>query len=198
MATLTAVLGAYATGAASAADVGVVIGEGLAAAAPAIAVSASVGGLGLGAAGMIGQGNAAAAQARSQQAIAEYNVKIQQREAAAQEQQALYRQKLQAQEANRMASSLRAGLGTSGAVLSEGTPLLIQATQAEQSELDNLMIGYQGRIARGQAINQAAIDRAQATIYGQQARSSATVGYTGAGTSLLTGFGKYGMKKAGY
>lgn len=162
---------------------------------PAFATTAAVaGGLGLTTAGILQAGQAAASEAESQAAVAEYNAKIQEREAEAIEQQAQYAQRKQAEEAARYASTLRAEFGASGVVSSEGTPLLIQSRQAAESELENLMIGYQGQRGVQRALSQAVLDRAQARLYKQRGRSARTAGYVGAGTTLLTGFGELGMK----
>jgi hypothetical protein len=149
-------------------------------------------GLGVQALGMFQQGAAASAQAKGQQAVAEYNARVAEQQAKSIEQQTAYKQQLQSQEAARIASSQRAAMGASGAVISEGTPLMIQAKQAAQAELDQLMTGYTGQTAAGQARSQGAIDTLQAGIYGQQARSASKSGLIGAGTSLLSGFGKLG------
>jgi hypothetical protein len=150
-------------------------------------------GLGLEAVGMIGQGAAASAQAKGQQAVAEYNAKVATQQAAAEQQATLYKQRLTAEAANRTAGTLRANLGASGVVPSEGTPLQLQAQQASQAEIDQLMLGYQGSVAEQQQMDQATLDRLQASIYGKQAQSAMTAGMIGAGTTLLTGFGKIGM-----
>jgi hypothetical protein len=159
----------------------------------------AVAGLGLGAAGMIGQGNAASAAAKGQQAVSEYNAKVAQQQGKAEEQATLFKQGQQEQAAARQASSLQAAAGASGAVTTEGAPLQIQGVQAQQSEMDNLMLGYQGQIAQQQSLNQSQLDELQAGIYGQQASNAQTAGLMGAGTSLLTGFGKMAMaQKYGY
>lgn len=163
-----------------------------------LGTTALVGGLGLGALGMMQQGQAAAAQARGQQAVAEYNAKVQEQHARAIELQTQYKQNRLAEQASRQESSLLAAAGASGTVPSVGSPLMIQAKQAAQSELDNLMTGYTGNIAASQARSQGTIDSLQAGIYGQQARNYGTAGMIGAGTSLLTGFGDYAAKKYGY
>lgn len=142
------------------------------------------------AAGAIISGSAAASQAKGQQAIANYNAKVSERNAQYVEQQAAYKQKLQAQDNARRQSTLEAGLAASGAAPAEGTPLLLQSQQASQGELEMMMTGYQGQIGADQSRSQAAIDRAQASIYGTQAGYAVASGVTGAGTSLLKGFGK--------
>jgi hypothetical protein len=115
--------------------------------------------------GLIGQGvgmglgaRAQAASARGEEAVHLYNAKVQEREAVAQGQAASFKQGLQAQEADRLRSTQQAIAGTSGAVSDVGTPLLIQAEQAEQSELDNLLIGYEGIVGAQRSRSQAKLD----------------------------------------
>lgn len=199
MATLmlgTAAVAATATTAAVPATAGLIGAGGAVTAGGLVMGTAVVGGLGLGAVGMIGSANAAAAQAKGQQAMAEYNAKVQEREADAIEQATLYKQRKQTEEATRIASSQLAAMGASGAVSTTGTPLLIQAKQAAESELDNLLIGYEGQIGAGKARSQGQLDLMQAGIYGTSGSNARTAGMIGAGTTLLTGFTK--MKTAGY
>jgi regulator of protease activity HflC (stomatin/prohibitin superfamily) len=150
----------------------------------------SIAGFGMSAMGALGQGQTAAADARAQAAVMEYNARVQEQEARAIRAQAEYKAKRQAEEAARYASSLRAGMAASGVVTSEGTPLMIEAKQAAESELENLMIGYQGQVGANRALSQASLDRMQADIYKRKASSASRAGLMGAGTTLLTGFAK--------
>jgi len=139
--------------------------------------------------GQIYSGLAANAEGKSAQNMANYNAALAEREAKMTEQKTAYQQKLQAEEASRRQSTMRAGLGASGVVSTEGSPLLIQATQAAESEMENLMIGYGGR-------QEATALRSEATLQGMQGKmarkagKSAMIGnFIGAGSSLMTGFG---------
>ena len=154
-------------------------------------------GIGLQAFGTWKAGVAAEAEAESAAAVAEYNAAVQQREAQAIEAQTEFRQRRQAEAGERQASGLLAALGASGVVVSEGTPLMILSRQAAESELENLMLGYEGAIGKRRALSQATIDRAQAGIYRQRGRTARTAGAVGAGTSLLSGFGELGYKYYG-
>jgi hypothetical protein len=146
-------------------------------------------GTGLQAIGMIGQGAAASSQAKGQAAVAEYNAKVAEQEAAAERQANLYRQKKMAESAGRYGSGMRAAYGASGVVPSEGTPLLVQAKQAAEDDLDQLMASYEADISERRKANVAAGERLQAGIYRKSARNSVLAGAIGAGTTLLTGFG---------
>jgi pyruvate/2-oxoglutarate dehydrogenase complex dihydrolipoamide acyltransferase (E2) component len=175
----------------------------MAAALPWIGIALSAAGIGVGVAGSIQSGRAQKAQAEyeaeSSQAMAEYNARVQDAEAKAQQQATEYEQMQQAREASRRMGAMRADLGASGVVATEGTPLLIQATQAEEDELENLMIGYAGQTAVSRTKSQAALDRLQGSIYagrGKMAKMYSTAGYIsaastglqGAGRAILTGF----------
>jgi hypothetical protein len=143
---------------------------------------------------------AAAAQAQSQQAIANYNAQVKENEARAIEQRTAYEQQKQAEEAERRMSTLQAGLGEAGAVTTAGTPLLIQAKQASEFELSNLMLGYEGRTEAAAAKSEAELQRYygkmggwQAGVYQQRAKYEKAAGRMRAGTTLLTGFGQTTM-----
>ena len=147
-------------------------------------------GLGLMAGGLYQGGQAAAAEAKSQEAVATYNAKVQEQEARAIEQQTRFRQIRQAEEASRYGKGLLASMGTAGVQTTAGAPLMIQAEQASQAELDNLMIGYEGMIGAGRAGSQGTLDTLQGAIYKTRARSAGTAGTIGAGTTLLQGFSR--------
>jgi hypothetical protein len=161
-----------------------------------VGVGMGAAGMGMGAMGQAAAGQAASAQAKGQQAMANYNAAVAQQQARATEQATLYKQQKAADAAARQQGAMRASLGASGAVPTEGTPLLLQSKQAAESQLDNLMIGYQGQVAAAQQRSQAGLDTMQAGIYGQQASAASQAGMIGAGSTLLTGFGnslfKYG------
>jgi hypothetical protein len=161
-------------------------------------VGVAAAGVGLQGIGMMASGQAASAEAKSQQAIANYNAAVAEQTAKSIENQTLYKQQLEAENAVRVASSMRAAIGASGASPSEGTPLMVMAKQAAQSELDQLMTGYQGQIGMGQARSQGTIDRMLGDVYGQKAKNSMMAGMIGAGSTLLTGWGDLGMKAKNY
>ena len=87
-------------------------------------------------------------------------------------------------------------MGVAGAVPTAGAPLMLQAKQASESELENLMIGYTGRERAMAARTQAQLDIMGGKLARQRGRAEATGRYIGAGTTLLTGFGK--GKERGY
>lgn len=151
---------------------------------------------------------AQAEQAQSQQKLSDYNAQIQKREAEQIEYQTAARQKQQRASATRDESSLQAGLSASGVVSTAGTPLMIQARQAAENELDNLMIGYEGNIASQRSREQAKLDTYQGRYYGAQSGNALLAGRMNAdtarrtsrlqaGTTLLTGFGNYAVNRWG-
>ena len=150
---------------------------------------AAIAGVGLMAGGQIQQGRAADAEAKSAANMAEYNAKVQEREARAIEQKARFDQMRQLQAGERVKNSLLSKLGASGADISAGAPLSLQAEQASELELENLLIGYEGQLGSQRAMSQAAMDRMQAKIYKQKGKSAKQASYMKAGTTLLTGFG---------
>jgi hypothetical protein len=161
--------------------------------APALLIA----GAGLAAGGQVYSGMAANAEGKDAQKIAEYNAKVNEQQAKAIEQKTIFDQRRQAEASEREMSSLTAGIGASGATMSEGTPLLIASKQASELDLENQMIGYEGGIAAQQARNEASLNRMQGKFYRAQGKNRATASYIGAGSSLLTGFGQAGyMSKA--
>lgn len=148
---------------------------------------------GVAAGGEVYSGIQAKKEAASAAAMEEYNARVAEQEAKQIEKRSEYEQQRQTKEAARTMGTLAAGLSASGAIPSEGTPLLLQAKQASELELENLMIGYEGKVGAGRAMSQATLDRMQAKLYRQKGRNLAIGSYMKAGSTLLTGFEKSGM-----
>jgi hypothetical protein len=140
------------------------------------------------AAGQIKAGQDAAVEGKSRQNIANYNAQVQRNESKAIEQRTAVAQRKQAEAAERRQSTLEAGLGEAGAVTTAGSPLLLQAKQASESELENLNIGFTGREEATAAETQAKLDIAQGKLSRQKGKAKRTGKFIGAGSTLLTGF----------
>lgn len=166
------------------------IGTAISTAVAPYATTAMVVGLGLTVAGQVQAGRAAAAEAASAQALANYNAAVQEREARAIEQRTSIEQRRQAEEAARAMSRLRAGLGVARVIPTAGTPLQIQAKQASEFEIENLLIGYRGITKAARARSAAEIERMGGRIAIQRGRARKRAAYIGAGKTLLTGFGE--------
>jgi len=147
----------------------------------------------LAAGGQIYSGLAANAEGKSAQNMANYNAQLSEREATMTEQKTAYQQKLQAEEADRRQSTMRAGLGASGAVTTTGAPLLIQAEQANQDEMQNLMIGFEGQQEATALRSEATLQRMQGKQARKAGKNAMIGGFIGAGSSLMTGFSNSGM-----
>lgn len=160
------------------------------------AIVLSAAGAGTAAVGTFQQARARATQAESEKNIARFNAALASRQAGEEEARSALAQQIQSRESEREASALRAQLGVSGAVIGEGAPLRLQVEQAEQAELRNLLIGYEGQIAASRARSQADILQAQSGLFGKQARAARVAAPIGAGASLLTGFGQVATIRA--
>lgn len=158
-----------------------------------IAIAAIVAGTTLQAAGQIQAGRVAGVEAKSAEAVANYNAAVMEREAEAIEARTGIEQRRQTEEAARGMGRLRARIGVAGVVPTVGAPLQVLAKQASEFEMQNLMIGYRGVTEAARARSAAELERIQATIYGRRARPVRRAGYIGAGATLLTGFGTMGM-----
>lgn len=140
-----------------------------------LAVPLMLAGTAVSAYGQYQQGQAASAEAK-------YQAQVQERQAQAAEQRTQLEQRRQAEQASRQKGALAAQLGASGAVTTAGAPLMIMAEQARQEDIEQGMIGWQGREEAGSLRRGAQMSRMKA----KQAR---TAGSIGAGTTLLHGFG---------
>ena len=146
---------------------------------------------GLGMMGSIASGYFGALEAKNQAKIALYNSKVEEQAAKTAELVGAYKSVKEAEAAERRKSSLEAGIGSSGAVTTEGSPLLIQAKQASESELSNLMIGYETQIEAQQHRNQAQLDLLQMKILRKSAKYKMIAGFLGAGGYAAQGYNQY-------
>jgi hypothetical protein len=149
---------------------------------------ALIGGAALGAGGQIYSGMGAAAEGKSAQNMANYNAQLAEREAKMTEQKTLIEQRQQMGEAERRRSTMQANMGAEGVVSTTGTPLLIQAQQAEQDELQNLMIGFSGAEESRSLRSEATLQRLQGKQAMRAGKAARTASFIGAGSTLLTGF----------
>ncbi len=140
--------------------------------------------------GQIYSGMAANSEGKSAQNMAEYNAKLQEREAQAIEQRSAIEQKRQAQAAARQRSTMIAGMAKSGNVISEGSPLQILSEQAGESELENMMLGYNSAVEAQRARSQGQADIMQGKIARRAGKNTRFGSFIGAGATALSGFNK--------
>lgn len=127
------------------------------------------------------------AEGKSLQNIAEFNAQVQEREAEAVRQKAGFEQERQAKRGERVKSALTARLGAAGAI-SSPVAFDLALEQAEEIELENLLIGFEGETAARRALSRAELDRLQGQLARQRGKSAARAANIQFGTSLLTGF----------
>jgi len=156
-------------------------------------------GVGLMAASQYAEGRAAQTDAQNQAAIAEYNAQVKEQEARQTEARSRFESIRQAEAAARGMGEMEAGMGASGVIPTTGTPLLVQARQASEYELENLMIGYEGQIGASRARSEAAGYQMSAQAYRSQASNAMRSAWLNVGTTLLTGFAEpisnWGMRQ---
>lgn len=142
-----------------------------------------LGGAGLGAYGQYTGG-------KQQQQIAKYNAGIKDREARLTEEASKIEQGRMAEEARKLKATQRAKFSTSGAEISEGTPLMVMAEQAGIMERDAL------NQLRNRSI-QATTLRSEADMLRASGDAAKRAGEIGAGATLLSGVGMAGMSLLG-
>ncbi len=138
--------------------------------------------------GQILQGQAAKRDAENQAAIQEYNAQVQENDAKQAEVRGAFESRRQAEAAERTQGLLVANLGTSGLVATEGAPLLLKATQQTESELDNLLIGFDTQIEASRLRSGATLSRLGAKASKSRGKAAQTVSFIQAGGTILGGF----------
>lgn len=133
-------------------------------------------------------------QAQTQSKISKYNQKVAKNAAQAQRDAARVEAQNKADEYRQIMGAQRAGIGASGVLGSEGTPLVVQMDSAEQAALNEARIRYSGEVG-------AQKQEEEAIIQGYMGKQAVKRGYIEAGSSLLgsagtaaTTYGKYGKK----
>ena len=126
----------------------------------------------IGALGILQRGRFEKSQAESAANIANYNAAVAKQTAKAIELKTKFQQKRQAEAALRVRKTLRARMGKAGALPDVGTPLLLAGEQAEELELENLLIGFEGQTEAARARTQATLDRLQADLFKEKGRAA--------------------------
>ncbi len=139
-----------------------------------IPIDLAIAGATTGAFGAFQAGQAQAAEAKSQERIAEYNARI-----AAQETQIEQGRLATAETA--ATSRLRAATGAAG-VLPEGAPLALEVKQTEEFQLQQLLTQHRLQVEQD-------ILGMQAQQFRQRGKAAKRAAVIKAGTSLLKGFG---------
>ena len=134
-------------------------------------------------------------QGKSEKNIAYYNAAVDEQNAKAEELRAQFDQMQQEKESERIKSRISADIGAAGGT---GSPVAldIKMKQAEELELENLLIGYEGMVRSQQYRSRAVLSRLQGDLARQRGKSAARSANVGFGVQLasfgmpfLSGFG---------
>ena len=135
-------------------------------------------------------------QKKNEAAIAKYNAAVKRQDVKSIEYQTKFLQQRHAEAGARVKGDLEASIGASGTVSTQGAPMLALALQDSELQLENYLIGFQGRIEAGQAESEAIgydIQKKMARIGSRQALIS---GFLGAGASAMSALGSIPQKTA--
>ena len=132
------------------------------------------------------------AQGRSEQNIANFNAEVAEQQAESELIKSGFEQQRQAKEAEKIKSALQADIGAAGGL---GSPVAVdlEFEQAEELELENLLIGFQGEVASQRLKSQATLDRLQGQLARQSSKSAARAANIRFGTQLVGFAGSAGF-----
>ena len=134
------------------------------------------------------------AEGKTAQRISERNALVEEQRAIGEERKAAFAQKRQAKKGVEVQSALEAKLAAAGGVGSPVAGDLIGA-QAEELELENLLLGFEGQVAAEQRLEQAALDRLTGRAAKQRSKNLARKANVDFGVQLATlGIGLSGSK----
>lgn len=156
-----------------------------------------IAGAGLMAAGHLQGGRAAEKEGQAAYKMGLYNQQVQEREARAIEQKTAFESLQQARRGRRAVGKARAYAATRGAVTGEGAAADIVDEQYAEMELENMLIGYEGRMQAGRARQKGKLDVYRGRMAKRRGRQAKKASYIKAGATLLTGFGAAHMYGAG-
>lgn len=123
------------------------------------------------------------------QRVSEYNAKVAENNASAEQQRAAFDANIQRDRVRQVVGSQRAAGAANGLDITSGTPVAVLGDTAKAGELDVLARLYAGDSAAVAYRNDAARFRAEG-------KAQRTAGFINAGTSLISGFGQ--MAKSRY
>jgi hypothetical protein len=134
--------------------------------------------------GAYSQGQTQSKNARAQQAMAEYNAKIQEQAAGDVRRQAGLKEDAQRRKAAMILGTQRAAIAESGFDAS-GSMLDLVNQSSTNAELDALNIRYTGEMQAKGLLAQSQLSNYQGSIYGMNAEDAKTASYVGVGSALL-------------
>ena len=146
------------------------------------------------AASQVQQGRAARQTGRTQEAIAQRNALLAERQAEAEQQAAVEAAKQQEREGKALKGRQRAAIAKAG-VLSRGTPLSVLVETAENLEADRLTILREGAISAAQRRGQAGIFRAQGAAAKARGKAAGRAANLAAAGTILTTAGTVGQSR---
>jgi hypothetical protein len=127
-------------------------------------------------------------QKKNEAAVAKYNAAVMRNQAESIRMRTKFQQERTAEESARIEGELRASIGGAGIVSTQGAPLLALALQKSEADLQNYLIGYEGRLEAEQAENKALEFDMQKQFARIGARQAMIGGFLGAGASAMQGF----------
>jgi len=143
----------------------------------------------IGAIGLISSGQQAAAQGRTQKAIADQNAEIEHRKGVRARQVAAINVSEHERSASAQLATLFASGGASGVIRSEGSPLAVFTDYARDAKLESLRLTNVGEVGFDAALNNARNFRSQGSLDLMAGKQAQTASMFKAGSTLASGFG---------
>ena len=145
--------------------------------------------------GGILQGFMGSRNKKNEAAVAKYNAAVAREDKKAIEYQTKFLQERQAEAGARVKGDLEAGIGGSGIVSTQGAPMLALALQDSELQLENYLIGFQGRIEADMAESMAKQYDMQKKMARIGARQALIGGFLGAGAAAGSALAALPKKK---
>lgn len=150
--------------------------------------AAAIGGVGLQGAGMIMGSSSAKKAAKQAKKIGEFNAKVAEEEAEATRLSSRFIQQRAVKEGARTMGTLETRMAASGARLDVGAPLRALADLAQELDIEQLLIAYEGEKTVRRYKNQATVNRMGGSLEAKQLEAQSTANLISGAGKLLTGF----------
>jgi len=125
------------------------------------------------------------------EAIGKYNAAVARRDADIARGASEFEQKRAVKSGKRAMGTMRARAGASGAVMDIGAPIRAEAELANELNIEQLLIAYEGASASMRLESEAKVALMGGKLQAQQYRAAATASAIKGGASLLQGFSNY-------
>lgn len=134
--------------------------------------------------------------AKQAKKIGKYNAQVYRNEAEEARESYQFEQERAVKEGKRVAGEMLAAAGASGARLDVGAPLRAEAELANELNIDQLLIAYEGENAARRSENQAVVAKMGGSLAAKEYNAQAVSSLLSAGSTLASAYSNYKLNNS--